>query len=280
MPYMAKPLISRRTRSAFQEHLVGWVLRDIHRVFDDEEVQRGPAPAEIDGARRGLVAEYYAGVDWTNPTQVAQVLRAYETILAEEAGGPPPPLVETLARDGYGLDSSGRLRRGIAAPIDRIPLNVLTDPAALEEHIARIEAAADGDVPQSISAAKALIEATAKLVLRQLGVAYDEAAKMHELINAAQKALSLHPSVLAPTAKGAKSIERVLSGLAQVAIGIAELRNEYGPDHGRSQPIVGLTPRHAHLAVGAAVTYCRMLLETLDAPGAPWRRNVPSPAGK
>jgi hypothetical protein len=50
-----------------------------------------------------------------------------------------------------------------------------------------------------------------------------------------------------------------------LAIGVAELRNEYGPDHGRSRPTVGLGPRHAHLAVGAASTYVRMLLETLDA---------------
>ena len=50
-----------------------------------------------------------------------------------------------------------------------------------------------------------------------------------------------------------------------VAIGVSELRNAYGTDHGRSAPTVGLGPRHAHLAVGAASTYVRMLLETLEA---------------
>ena len=59
--------------------------------------------------------------------------------------------------------------------------------------------------------------------------------------------------------------KRILSNLSQVAVGIAELRNECGLDHGRTTPTVGLGPRHAHLAVGAATTYCRMLLETLDA---------------
>ncbi|MGH9292450.1 MAG: abortive infection family protein [Acidimicrobiales bacterium] len=53
-----------------------------------------------------------------------------------------------------------------------------------------------------------------------------------------------------------------------MAIGVAKLRNEYGPDHGRSRPTRGLGARHAHLAVGCAATYCRMLLETLSARSA------------
>jgi hypothetical protein len=235
---------------------------------------------EVDGARRSRVAEYYATIDGESPKDVAQIIRVFETILSEEAGadGPHDWLVKAVERDGYRVDPAGRIRRQTAVSLDQIPLTVLSDHAALEEHIERIENAADTDVPGAISAAKALIEATAKRVLSELGVPYDEHAKMHELVKDAQTALNLHPSVLAPTETGRRSIERILSGLTQVAIGTAELRNEYGPDHGRSQPIVGLTPRHAHLAVGAAATYCRMLLETLDAPGAPWR-NRPNPSG-
>ncbi|MDQ1396612.1 MAG: hypothetical protein QOG64_1871, partial [Acidimicrobiaceae bacterium] len=62
--------------------------------------------------------------------------------------------------------------------------------------------------------------------------------------------------------------KRVLSNLSQLAVGVAELRNQFGPDHGRTTAVVGLGPRHAHLAVGAASTYCRMLLETLAARAA------------
>ncbi|MBS4009555.1 MAG: abortive infection family protein [Roseovarius sp.] len=78
-----------------------------------------------------------------------------------------------------------------------------------------------------------------------------------------QTALKLHPTTVAPTAKGRDTIVRILSNLSQVAVGVAELRNEYGPDHGRRRSTSGLRPRHAHLAVGAAATYCRLLLETL-----------------
>ena len=55
---------------------------------------------------------------------------------------------------------------------------------------------------------------------------------------------------------------RVLSNLSQVAVGVAELRNEYGPDHGRTRPTGGLGPRHARLAAGTARTYCQFLLDT------------------
>ncbi|HET8788905.1 MAG TPA: abortive infection family protein [Actinomycetes bacterium] len=54
------------------------------------------------------------------------------------------------------------------------------------------------------------------------------------------------------------------------------MRNQYGPDHGRTQVTV-LSPRHAHLAVGCASTYSRLLLETLADPDAPWRRAAASP---
>lgn len=115
------------------------------------------------------------------------------------------------------------------------------------------------------SGAKALIEATTKLVLSELGEPYDEKADVPVLVKAAQKALALHPESLAPTKPGAEITKRILSNLSQLAIGVAELRNQYGADHGRTSPVLGLRPRHAHLAVGAAATYCRMLLETLAA---------------
>jgi hypothetical protein len=94
---------------------------------------------------------------------------------------------------------------------------------------------------------------------------YDERADLPALVKLAQKALSLDAASVAPTAKGADSIKRILANLSQVAVGVAELRNEYGTDHGRLRPVRGLGARHAHLAVGCAWTYCRMLLETLSA---------------
>jgi hypothetical protein len=204
------------------------------------------------------------------------VLRAYEHILADPELPEPAygQLIRHLQWDGYTLDATGRLHSPPSAALDELPLAGVDDPAAIYEHIDRIGRVMDADPAQAISGARALIGATTKLVLNQLGVAYDEQADVPTLVKAAQKALGLHPEILAPTGKGSETVRRVLSNLSQVAVGVAELRNEYGPDHGRTRVSV-LSPRHAHLPVGCAGTYCRLLLETLADPDAPWRRAPP-----
>lgn len=53
-----------------------------------------------------------------------------------------------------------------------------------------------------------------------------ERADVPGLVKAAQKALALHPESLAPTKPGAEITKRILSNLSQVAVGIAELRNQ------------------------------------------------------
>jgi Abortive infection C-terminus len=273
-----RELVSPRTRRAFREYLVDWPLQAIEDLFENEGLRPGQGSPAVTGQRRSLVERYYAAVDWTSPQDVRKVLRAYEHILADD--DLPAPTYGQLKRhlewDGYRLDATGRLRTPPAAELDALPLAALDDPAAIYDHIDRIGRVMDADPAQAISGARALIEATTKLVLNQLGVAYDEHADVPALVKAAQKALGLHPETLAPTGKGSETVRRLLSNLSQVAIGVAELRNEYGPDHGRTRVAV-LSPRHAHLAVGCAGTYCRLLLETLADPDAPWRRAAASP---
>lgn len=101
--------------------------------------------------------------------------------------------------------------------------------------------------------------------LEELGESYGRKDDIPALVKAAQKALALHADSVAPTARGAETIKRIFSSLSGVAVGVAEMRNEYGLDHGRPRGGYALAPRHAHLAVGSAATYCRMLLETLEA---------------
>lgn len=150
-------------------------------------------------------------------------------------------------------------------------LSALTDPGAIEDHLSRIEGSVATDPGHAIGAAKELIESTAKVVLRQLGESFDDKADMPVLVKQAQSALGLHPSVLAPTLKGAESVKKILGALSNVAIGVAELRNLYGTGHGKAERVAGLGPRHAQLAVDAASTYCRALLAAFADPAAPWR---------
>ncbi len=174
-------------------------------------------------------------------------------------------VISHLVRDGLEVSPTGHITLGKTKVVTTLPLELVGDPSALLGHLARWGEAAETDPPLAISQAKALVEATTKLVLRELKAPYDEKADLPDLVKAAQKELSLHPETLAPDSRGVDISKRILGNLAQVAIGLAELRNLYGIDHGKTRVAGPLSARHAHLAIGCATTYCTMLLETLEA---------------
>jgi hypothetical protein len=271
-------LVSPRTRSAFRDHCSdAGVIFQIARAFEDVRftpagVEDAPVPFDEtswyrNGQRRGTFDLYTRYIDWTDQKEVRRALNVFEEIYSwggEEWGDQArQKLAAHLKRDGWRVDAEGRIRP--TGPELAVPLEGLQNASAILEHLDRIADSTDSDPALAISGGKAVIEATSKLVLNELGVPFKERADVPELVKEAQKALKLHPETLAPTAKGREITIRILSNLSQLAIGVAELRNEYGPDHGRSKAVVGLGPRHAHLAVGAATTYARLLIETLEA---------------
>ena len=263
-------LLHPRVRSAFREATSDCgVVRQIERAFENEGFDAHPDDTRdwySGGQRRGTFDRFTASTNWSDSSQVRRVLNVFEEILSWPADAEYRlGLVRHLERDGYTVDDAGRIRGRATSVLSTIPLEHLSDPSSIEEHLERIAATSDTDPGTAISGAKALIEATTKLVLAELGEPYDERADVPALVKAAQRALLLHPDSLAPTKPGVEITKRILSNLSQLAIGVAELRNQYGPDHGRTTAVVGLRPRHAHMAVGAAATYCRMLLETLAA---------------
>ena len=97
----------------------------------------------------------------------------------------------------------------------------------------RINRALPDDPAQAIGSAKELVEATAKTVLAELSVPFDDmTAKLPQLIDLAQRTLRLHPAATTPGPDGSNSVKRILGGLISIAIGIGELRNErYGTGH-------------------------------------------------
>ena len=63
-------------------------------------------------------------------------------------------------------------------------------------------------------------------------------------------------------ARGADSIRLILRHLMAVTHNLAELRGLYGTGHCRDGQHRGLQPRHARLAVGAAVAFIDFAAET------------------
>ncbi|MEX2223222.1 MAG: abortive infection family protein [Candidatus Rokuibacteriota bacterium] len=279
-------MISKQTRLAFREHLVGWTLRTISDLFYATDIDRGSPETLPSGARRALVEEYYAGVDWSSGADTRKVARVYEEVLqtieshlAEPVPGAPATmskkefdkLVNLLRRDGFAYES-GRLVPTSGVDLRDLPIASATvDRHTLHDHIKRIEDSVDSDPSQAIGSTKELVETVAKLVLLQYGEDPDQHATLQQLVKHAFKCLDLSIETIPEARKGAEAIRQILSGLSQIVGGTAELRNLYGTGHGRVRR-GGLAPRHARLVVGAGATLSRFLLETLDA------RKGPSPS--
>jgi hypothetical protein len=131
----------------------------------------------------------------------------------------------------------------------------LRDATAIREHLARLQRSAHNDPPLAIGTAKELVESTAKTVLLEVGESVDDKEDLPALVTRAQRALGLHPSSAQLSPDGTDAVKRVLGGLMNVTSGLAELRNRgYGTGHGPKGERIGLHPRHAHLAVNAAMT--------------------------
>lgn len=194
-------------------------------------------------------------------------------------GGQDPlgPLRRELRRDGYVIGDSGEIR-SVGRGLPERALASLQDASAIEDHLGRLVGAADSDPARAIGSAKELIESTAKVVLRERGVVFNDKADVPELVKAAQESLGLHAGQHVAGPDGTPAVKRILGGLSSIALGVMELRNAgYGTGHGQVGRKVGLSSRHAHLAVNAATTWCRMMLDTLQDPKAPWTKQQVTP---
>jgi len=137
-----------------------------------------------------------------------------------------------------------------------------TDLVYVSQQITRMEAAVLNDPSLAIGTAKELIETCCKTILSERGITPGSSDDLPKLVKLTVKELKLTPSDIPDEAKAVDTIRRLLSNLATITNGIAELRNKYGTGHGKAASSKGLSPRHAKLAVGAASTLAVFLVET------------------
>lgn len=137
-----------------------------------------------------------------------------------------------------------------------------TDPGYIAQQITRMEASVQSDPALAIGTAKELVETVCKTILEARSISFSASASITDLAKLTIKSLELAPNDIPDKAKAADTVKRLLSNLATITQGIAELRNQYGTGHGKSAGTKGLRPRHANLAVGAASTLAVFLAET------------------
>lgn len=276
---MARDLISKKTRVAFREYMVGWTLREIQNEFDMVDLK--PAVhyvPEVSGQRRSLVEAYYADIDFGDREDADRLLQVYETILVTastlatthkgqtdegQLQGVVTNLSQWLRRDGYDF-KNGRLQPlasgGLAPGLRQAAKDA--DAAHLTEYIQRIESSVETDPALAIGSAKELLETCCKTILEERGKLPAESLDLPKLAKLTFTELKLLPDNVPDAARGAQSIKQLLSNLATVSHALAEIRNLYGTGHGRGGKTKGLGRRHARLAVGAATTLATFLLDT------------------
>ena len=263
---MPRDLIHKRTRRQFQEHLVSSILREIELEFDSAGVEYVQLPDEKlpQGQRRGLVECYYASIDWSSWPDVSKILEVYGNIISSAEQGDTEAakqLIQLIEKDGYEY-SAGTIRPK-AGMHHLTALSEMTgklDAPELAMQISRLNEAVNEDPRLAIGQAKELVETVCKTILRERGKPVQGNPKVTALVKQTASELRLLPEDVPDERKGVETIRRVLSNLAQIAQGLAELRNLFGTGHGADGAMPALGTGHARLAVGAATTLCVFLL--------------------
>jgi len=137
-----------------------------------------------------------------------------------------------------------------------------TDVGYISQQITRMETAVNQDPELAIGTSKELVEACCKSILHECNISFSKRDNLLKLVKKTVTQLELTPENIPNQAKASGTIKRLLSNLATITQGIAELRNSYGTGHGKINISKGLQPRHAKLAVGAASTLSVFLAET------------------
>jgi hypothetical protein len=269
---MTDELISRTTRGLFRSLMTGSTVGEIAATFQDEGFAPDPdCTYEDSSVRRQTTQAYLDAVDWSDPRHVNRALRVLERLMHGFEAQYTERLRHSLRRDGYVTDPTTGHIVSAGPKFAADSLAGLQDASAIREQLDRIQRAIADDPALAVGSAKELIESTAKVVLSERGIPVSDKADLPELVRQAQQALGLHPSSAAPGPDGTDAVKRILGAVSTIAAGLAELRNRgYGTGHGAARARVGLRPRHAHLAVNAAFTWCQLMLDTLADPEAPW----------
>lgn len=137
-----------------------------------------------------------------------------------------------------------------------------SESSYVARQITRMESSIYEDPGLAIGTSKELIETICKTILKERNIAIENNPDLPQLVKLTAKELQLRPDDIPESAKAAKTIKKLLSNLATITNGIAELRNKYGTGHGNAANTKGLGSRHAKLAVGAASTLAVFLVET------------------
>jgi Abortive infection C-terminus len=173
-----------------------------------------------------------------------------------QQGGVPQTAVRALVDRARTQLAGGRLVSRARTVVDAL------DAGWMQKEIERLENAVERDPALAIGTAKELVETWCKSILSKRGVEVSRKADLPELTKLLAKELKLVQESISDEAKGAETVRLILRNLSALTQYLAESRGLYGSGHGRDGKHRGLEPRHARLAVGAAVAFIDFVTET------------------
>jgi hypothetical protein len=195
----------------------------------------------------------------TDQEEIERLKQGYNLLLCDEGY----EIVPKAKMGGRAIYAARQIALSAELHVDSLKRKFSgTDANYVLEQITRMESAVENDPGLAIGTAKELVETVCKTILEERKVSIDGNPDLPKLVKATAKELRLTPADIPGEAKAADSIKRLLSNLASITNGVAELRNNYGTGHGKSATSKGLGARHAKLAIGAASTLAIFLVET------------------
>jgi hypothetical protein len=128
----------------------------------------------------------------------------------------------------------------------------------------------DDDRDGAITAARALVEATIKLALGEMGVPYEVSWDLPKLYHELASELGLAPK------QQSDALFRSVFGAAQSVVnGVGEMRNKFGDAHGKDSSSFQVSRHHAELAINLAGSICCFVISSLESAVAAKKRIAP-----
>jgi hypothetical protein len=253
-------VFSRRTLEVFEAASASIPLRQLDRAFEGAAIRLAGDPGGPAGARRAQFRRYVASVEQHDPQQLDRLGDALGALIEEVAASKVDYLVNAAERDGF-LFRDGAFRPA-GTDSSSFAVTCVEDFALLDDRGRRLHLLADDSPTDAVDGAKELVESVYRTVLRLTGKgAPENTADLVDIADSTIKALELAASIDDSKA-GATLVRRCLQQLGAVVASFGELRNVDGSGYEHDGIWKGLLPRHARLAVGAAVTLSGFMAET------------------
>jgi hypothetical protein len=249
-------VFSRRTLGEFEAASASIPLRQLDRAFQAAAIRRGEDPGGPEGARRMQFRRYLAGVAQNDPQQLDRLGDALGALIDEVATSKKDFLVKAAERDGF-IFADGVFRPAGTGP-SAFTVTRVEDFASIDDLDRRLHLLANDSPNDAIAGARELVESVCRTVLRLTGERAP--AKPADLADIAKS--TLEALELVPAGTDAPLVRRSVQQLAAVVTSLGELRNVRGSGHARDSKSKGLSPLHARLGVGAAVTLAVFIAET------------------